>query len=175
MRVWIRRYLLCEDDRAEFVSKHLFQHGHQLLVVQVLHAVEVIKVQEHHLPGMSRQEATDLLQTRSHLNKTQESEMRGRSWVLRDKNKRKNRQGFLLFQGSSKSFVFYAAFTPVQVINAKLFQIYKNCGWILALQLCCFSWSVEIHKTQLTFLFTRIMFKTIKDLRKNGALILDYR
>lgn len=70
MRVWIRRYLLCEDDRAEFVSKHLFQHGHQLLVVQVLHAVEVIEVQEHHLSGMSRQEATDLFQTRSHLNKT---------------------------------------------------------------------------------------------------------
>lgn len=69
-RVWIRRYLLCEDDWAEFVSKHLFQHGHQFLVVQVLHAVEVIEVQEHDLSGMSRQEATDLFQTRSHLDKT---------------------------------------------------------------------------------------------------------
>lgn len=145
MRVWIRRYLLCEDDRAEFVSKHLFQHGHQLLVVQVLHAVEVIEVQEHHLSGMSRQEATDLLQTRSHLNKTRESEMKARSWVLRDKNKRNNRQAFLLFQGSAKCFVLYAAFTPVQVMNAKLFRIYENCGWVLALQLRCFSWSETFH------------------------------
>lgn len=98
MRVWVRRYLLCEDDRAELVSKHLFQHGHQLLVVQVLHAVEVIEVQEHHLSGMSGQEATDLFQTRSHLNKTHESEMKARSWVLRDKNMRNHCQAFLLFR-----------------------------------------------------------------------------
>lgn len=39
-------------------------------MVQVLHAVEVIEVQEHNLSGMSRQEATDLFQTRSHLNNT---------------------------------------------------------------------------------------------------------
>lgn len=92
MCVWIQRYLLCEDDWAEFVSKHLSQHGHQLLVVQVLHAVEVIEVQEHHLSGMSRQEATDLLQTCSHLNKTHESEITDRPWVLRNKNKRNNHQ-----------------------------------------------------------------------------------
>lgn len=67
----MRAYLLREDDRAKFVSKHLFQHGHQLLVVQVLHAVEVIEVQEDDLSGMSRQEGADLFQTRSHLNNTQ--------------------------------------------------------------------------------------------------------
>lgn len=76
----IRRYLLCEDDWAEFVSKHLFQHGHQFLVVQVLHAVEVIEVQEHDLSGMSRQEATDLFQTRSHLKK--QTQIRNeKSWM----------------------------------------------------------------------------------------------
>lgn len=60
-------YLLSEDNWAQFVSEHLFQHGHQFFVVQVLHAVEVVEVQEHDLSGMSWQETTDLLQTFSHL------------------------------------------------------------------------------------------------------------
>lgn len=55
------KYLLREDDWAEFFSKHLFQHGHQFLMVQVLHAVEVVEVQEHNLSCMSGHEATDLL------------------------------------------------------------------------------------------------------------------
>lgn len=50
-------------------------------MVQVLHAVEVIEVQEHNLSGMSRQEATDLFQTRSHLNNTK-PEIEDQKWVL---------------------------------------------------------------------------------------------
>lgn len=48
-------------------------------MVQILHAVEVIEVQEHNLSGMSRQEATDLFQTRSHLNNTQ---TRNQRWKM---------------------------------------------------------------------------------------------
>lgn len=55
------QYLLSEDNWAEFLSKHLFQHGHEFFMVQVLHPVEVVEVQEHDLSGMSWQETTDLL------------------------------------------------------------------------------------------------------------------
>lgn len=59
--IWIWQYLLSKDHWAEFISKHLFQHGHQLFMVQVLHPVEVVEVQEHNLSGVSRKETTDLL------------------------------------------------------------------------------------------------------------------
>ena len=46
------KYLLSEDDGTQFVSKDVFEHGDQLLMVEVLHPVEVVEVQEHHLSGM---------------------------------------------------------------------------------------------------------------------------
>ena len=58
--------LLGEDDRAEAVAEDGAQHLHQLLVVEVLHAVEVVEVQEDHLAGVRGQESADLLQALAH-------------------------------------------------------------------------------------------------------------
>lgn len=63
----MRQYLLSEDDWAELLPEHFSQHAHQLFVVQVLHAVEVVEVQEHDFSGVGWQEAADLLKTFSHL------------------------------------------------------------------------------------------------------------
>lgn len=65
----VSRYLLGEDNWAEFLSEHLLQHGHQFFMVQVLHPVEMVEVQKHHLSGVSWQETTYLLETFSHLKK----------------------------------------------------------------------------------------------------------
>lgn len=46
-------YLLSKNNRAEFVPKHLPQHGHQFFMVQVLDTIKVVKVQKNHLSGMS--------------------------------------------------------------------------------------------------------------------------
>lgn len=49
-------------------------------MVQVLNTVEVVKVQEHNLSGMGRQEGADLLQTFSHL-KAQQTPHKGANMV----------------------------------------------------------------------------------------------
>lgn len=58
--------LLGEDDWAEAVAEDGAQHLHQLLVMEVLHPVEVVEVQEDHLAGVRGQEGTDLLQALAH-------------------------------------------------------------------------------------------------------------
>lgn len=60
-------------------------------MVQVLHAIEVVEVQEHNLSGMSWQETTDLFKAFSH---------------LKNKNKQNVKEsGITFFQGPFMTFI----------------------------------------------------------------------
>lgn len=58
----LQAYLLSKHYWTESVPEDGAQHLDQLLVMEVLYAVEVVEVQEHDLASMGGQEGADLLQ-----------------------------------------------------------------------------------------------------------------